>query len=128
MRHSTITRETKASRYFVIDEANYTSKTDRPSYTKYLLLTYKEKLNIHPKAFTSDLNHHAAEATAIHKCTEIIHSEFHLANTCDSPSIDIKIPIKGHHPTLGLELSTSDIGRIIIDNMSIRTSACRTSR
>ena len=63
--HDAITRETKSSQHFFVDEAHCTSKADHPSYAKRLLLNNKEKLKTHHKSFDSNLDHHSAAATAI---------------------------------------------------------------
>ena len=123
MCYDSITRETKSLRHFVVDESHFTGKTDRTSYAKDLLLNYKDKLKSNPKSFESNLNHHAVAATAIHRCSEVMHSDLHLTDTHDSPSFKIKIPIKGHHPTLGLDASTTGTGRKVIDAMSSRIPA-----
>ena len=65
--HDAMTRETKRSRHFVVKESHFTSKTERPSYSKDLVLNCKDKLINHPKSVDSTLNRHTAEDTAIHR-------------------------------------------------------------
>ena len=106
--HYAITKETKTSRHFVVDEAHYASKTQRPSYSKDLINNNRDKLTRHPKSFDSAENHLANAITAIHQHYQVTPSELHLTNSHGSPSCHITIPIKGQHPTLGLEISTND--------------------
>ena len=90
-----------------------------------MLLNSKDKLTSHPKSFDSTLNHHAAEDTAIQKYSKVMHSGVCLTDTHDIPSFKINTPIKGHHPKLGLEASTTGTGRIVTYQMTTGTISCR---
>ena len=101
--HDSITRYTKTSIHFLVDEVHCTSKNKHVSFTKDLLHNHKNKLTTYPKSFYFTLNHHAEASTATHKYSEVIRSELHITDAHNSPSFDIKTPLKGCHSMLGLE-------------------------
>ena len=126
--HDIITRETKTTRHYVVDEAHYTSTTNRPPHAKDLLTDDKKPASKHPLSCDSTTNHYAAAATTIHRCSETIKSNLCLTTNHDCPSIMTRLSIEGHHPTLGLEVSTNDTNRLIIYNMKEGTPAYRIPR
>ena len=67
MRHDAIAKETKTSRYFFIDEADYENKIELPSYAKDSINNNKDNLTSHSKLFYSNVHQLAVAVTCIHK-------------------------------------------------------------
>ena len=126
--HDTITKETKISIHFGVDEAHHASKTQRPSYDKHLINNNKDKLISNLKSFDSPDNHLANAMIVISQHSQVMPSELHLTNAHDSPSCHVAMPIKGNHLFLGMQTSPNNSNRIIIDNVAKKTPACRLLR
>ena len=110
--YDTCTKETKSTRHYVIDEAHYSSKSDRTPFTNDMLNACKSK---HPSP-NKELSHSSTKI--INSFSEITPHQHYLTNLHNAPSFLIKLPVKGSHPTLGFETLLSDANRLIIDNMN----------
>ena len=116
------TKEKKSTRHCVIDEAHYSSKTDRLPFANDMLNTCKSKSPSPNKELLPP------RTKVINSFSEIMPHQLYLTNQPNAPSFIIKIPVKGSHPTLGFETSLSDANRLIIDSTETHAPGNRTPK